>query len=68
MESIKEITFSNAPFDMLTVPEDKKKVIKSLAESRVRLGMKTLSMILLQEKDEGSSFSYSTFIHLLVTV
>ncbi|EED11723.1 conserved hypothetical protein [Talaromyces stipitatus ATCC 10500] len=35
VESIKEITFSNAPFDMLTVPEDKKKVIKSLAESRV---------------------------------
>lgn len=35
MESIKEITFSNAPFDMLTVPEAKKKVIKSLAESRV---------------------------------
>ena len=35
MDSITEISFSNAPFDMLTVPEEKKKVIKSLAESRV---------------------------------
>lgn len=35
MENIKEITFSSAPFDMLAVPKDRKKVIKSLAESRV---------------------------------
>ncbi|OKL55245.1 hypothetical protein UA08_09489 [Talaromyces atroroseus] len=35
VDSITEISFSNAPFDMLTVPEEKKKVIKSLAESRV---------------------------------
>ncbi|KAH2754841.1 hypothetical protein KXV66_002272 [Aspergillus fumigatus] len=36
IEEVAEIQFSNAPFDMLAIPEDKKKVIKSLTESRVR--------------------------------
>ena len=33
--SIENIRFSDSPFDMLTVPDEKKKVIKSLAKSRV---------------------------------
>ncbi|KAJ8227486.1 hypothetical protein LV160_009067, partial [Aspergillus fumigatus] len=36
VEEVAEIQFSDAPFDMLAIPEDKKKVIKSLTESRVR--------------------------------
>jgi hypothetical protein len=33
--SVEKIQFSDSPFDMLTVPHEKKKVIKSLAKSRV---------------------------------
>ncbi|GFG17794.1 hypothetical protein IFM61392_10224 [Aspergillus lentulus] len=36
VEEVAEIQFSDAPFGMLGIPEDKKKVIKSLTESRVR--------------------------------
>jgi SpoVK/Ycf46/Vps4 family AAA+-type ATPase len=36
VEKVAAIQFSDAPFDMLAIPEDKKKVIKSLTESRVR--------------------------------
>jgi hypothetical protein len=32
---VHEIEFSNSPFNMLTIPASKKKVIKSLTESRV---------------------------------
>ncbi|KAH8691858.1 P-loop containing nucleoside triphosphate hydrolase protein [Talaromyces proteolyticus] len=35
VEYIEDIKFSDSAFDMLTIPEDKKKVIKSLTESRV---------------------------------
>ncbi|EEH33168.2 MYB DNA-binding domain-containing protein [Paracoccidioides lutzii Pb01] len=35
VEDVDEIKFSSTPFDMLTIPEDMKKVIKSLTESRV---------------------------------
>ncbi|TPX22405.1 hypothetical protein DIZ76_014277 [Coccidioides immitis] len=35
VENIKKIRFSNSPFNMLTIPEDKKTVIKSLIESCV---------------------------------
>ncbi|KMP06688.1 hypothetical protein CIRG_06369 [Coccidioides immitis RMSCC 2394] len=35
VENIKKIRFSNSPFNMLTIPEDKKTVIKSLIESHV---------------------------------
>lgn len=34
MESIHQIRFSPSPFDMLSIPDAKKKVIKSLTESR----------------------------------
>jgi hypothetical protein len=33
---VAEIQFSNTPFAMLAIPEEKKQVIKSLTESRVR--------------------------------
>jgi hypothetical protein len=36
VEKVAAIQFSDTPFDMLAIPEDKKKVIKSLTESRVR--------------------------------
>jgi hypothetical protein len=36
VEKVAEIQFSDTPFDMLAIPEDKKRVIKSLTESRVR--------------------------------
>lgn len=36
VEKVAEIQFSDTPFDMLSIPEDKKRVIKSLTESRVR--------------------------------
>ncbi|EEH49781.2 uncharacterized protein PADG_05860 [Paracoccidioides brasiliensis Pb18] len=37
VENIHKIRFSNAPFNTLTIPEEKQKVIKSLPESRVSL-------------------------------
>ncbi|KAF4212691.1 hypothetical protein CNMCM8980_000784 [Aspergillus fumigatiaffinis] len=36
VEKVATIQFSNTPFDMLALPKDKKKVIKSLTESWVR--------------------------------
>ncbi|KAH1809724.1 hypothetical protein KXX27_007295 [Aspergillus fumigatus] len=36
VEKVAAIQFADAPFDMLVILEDKKKVIKSLTESRVR--------------------------------
>jgi hypothetical protein len=36
VEKVAEIQFSNTPFAMLAIPEEKKQVIKSLTESRVR--------------------------------
>lgn len=53
VEAVAEIEFSGAPFDMLAIPEDQKKVIKSLTESRVRATTEENFDDLIKRKGQG---------------
>jgi hypothetical protein len=53
VENVAEIQFSDTPFDRLAIPEDKKRVIKSLTESRVRATSGEKFDDIMEGKGEG---------------
>jgi hypothetical protein len=53
VEKVAAIQFSDTPFDILKIPEDKKKVIKSLTESRVRATTKGKFDDTIEGKGQG---------------
>jgi hypothetical protein len=53
VETVAEIQFSDRPFDMLAIPEEKKKVIRSLTESRVRAATKEDFDDVIEGKGQG---------------
>lgn len=53
VETVEEIKFSTSPFDMLAIPEDKKKVVKSLTESRVAMTERTNEDDIIAGKGQG---------------
>jgi phosphopentomutase len=53
IEKVAAIQFSNTPFNILAIPEDKKKVIKSLTKSQVRATTKGKFNDIIEGKGQG---------------